>query len=146
MAGFYSVESFEPHEGLGYLLALVRRRALDLIEPELAPLGLTAVQAIVILGIASGTTTAAGFSRLLQHDPGAMTRVVDRLEKAGYLRRVRNPGDRRSSQLELTDAGRKALPKLRGAAVKVFNHMLRHFSNAEAKQLIGYLKRLAEDA
>jgi DNA-binding MarR family transcriptional regulator len=146
MAGFYSVESFQPHEGLGYLLAVVRRRALDLLEPELAPLGLTAVQAIVILGIAGGTTTAAGFSRLLQHDPGAMTRVVDRLEKAGYLRRVRNPGDRRSAHLELTDAGRKALPKLRGVAVKVFNHMLRRFSNAEARQLIGYLKRLAEDA
>src|SRR5258708_13350090 len=91
MAGFYSTENFQPHEGLGYLLAVVRRRALDLLEPELAPLGLTAVQAIVIAGIASGTTTAAGFSKLLQHDPGAMTRVIDRLEKAGYVRPRRNP-------------------------------------------------------
>jgi MarR family transcriptional regulator, multiple antibiotic resistance protein MarR len=124
----------------------VRKRVHDLLEPEFAPLGLTPVQAIVILGIASGTTTAAGFSKLMQHDPGAMTRVIDRLEKAGYVRRVRNPGDRRSSHLELTDAGRKALPRLRSGAVKVFNHMLRRFSNAEAKQLIAYLKRLAADA
>ena len=146
MGDFYDIETFEPREGLGYLLAQARKRALDLLEPEFAPLGLTSVQAIVIVGIANGTTSAAAFCRLLQHNPGAMTRVIDRLEKAGYVQRVRDAADRRTARLELTGAGRKVLPKLRGAAVKVFNHMLRGFSRAEAKQLIASLKRLAEDA
>jgi DNA-binding MarR family transcriptional regulator len=146
MNAFYSDDSFEPREGLGYLLALARKRALELLEPEIAPLGLTSVQAIVIVGIAAGTRTAGGFCKLLQHDPGAMTRVIDRLEKAGYVLRVRDPGDRRRARLELTSAGRKVLPKLRSGAVKVFNHMLRGFSRAEAKLLIAYLKRLAADA
>jgi DNA-binding MarR family transcriptional regulator len=145
MGDFYSIDNFEPREGLGYLLALARKRALELLEPEFAPLGLTSVQAIVIVGIANGTRTAAEFCRLLQHNPGAMTRVVDRLEKAGYVLRVRDRADRRSVRLELTPAGRKVLPKLRGAAVKVFNTMLHGFSHAEARQLISSLKRLVAE-
>lgn len=36
---------------------------------------------------------------------GAMTNVLDRLEEAGLIRRVRNPADRRSVIVEATDAG-----------------------------------------
>jgi DNA-binding MarR family transcriptional regulator len=38
-----------------------------------------------------------------------MTRVVDRLEDRGMVRRVACPGDRRSSLVELTAAGRERL-------------------------------------
>jgi DNA-binding MarR family transcriptional regulator len=36
---------------------------------------------------------------------GAMTNRVDRLEKAGFVRRVPDPNDRRGVLVELTDAG-----------------------------------------
>ena len=36
---------------------------------------------------------------------GAMTNVLDRLEEAGLIRRVRNPDDRRSVIVETTDDG-----------------------------------------
>jgi DNA-binding MarR family transcriptional regulator len=41
--------------------------------------------------------------------PGAITALVDRLEKAGHLERVANPKDRRSSLLRTTPSGRKAM-------------------------------------
>jgi DNA-binding MarR family transcriptional regulator len=143
---FYDVRNFDPHEGLGYLVTRVRRRILDLIEPEVAGLGLTIVQAIVILGVsARSSATAADFCRNLQYDPGAMTRVIDRLEKLGYLKRVRHTRDRRSQRLELTDAGRKILLPVRSALVSALNDMLRGFTRSEAQQLTGFLKRLAGD-
>ncbi|MEU7842448.1 MarR family transcriptional regulator [Micromonospora sp. NPDC049114] len=37
---------------------------------------------------------------------GATSKGVDRLEGRGWVRRIPNPADRRSSLLELTDAGR----------------------------------------
>lgn len=40
---------------------------------------------------------------------GATSKGMDRLEAAGWVRRVPNPGDRRSSLLELTDDGRRLL-------------------------------------
>lgn len=40
---------------------------------------------------------------------GATSKLVDRLERRELLRRESNPGDRRSSSIVLTVAGRKAL-------------------------------------
>lgn len=38
---------------------------------------------------------------------GATSKGIDRCERNGWLQRVQNPSDRRSSLLELTDAGRE---------------------------------------
>ena len=38
---------------------------------------------------------------------GAMTSRLDRLEKAGFVRRLPDPSDRRALQVELTDEGHK---------------------------------------
>jgi MarR family transcriptional regulator, organic hydroperoxide resistance regulator len=40
---------------------------------------------------------------------GGTSKLVDRIEASGYCRRLPNPADRRSSLLELTDAGRSIL-------------------------------------
>ena len=43
---------------------------------------------------------------------GAVTTVLDRLERAGYARRVQDPGDRRRVLVELTPAGQRELQEL----------------------------------
>jgi DNA-binding MarR family transcriptional regulator len=42
-----------------------------------------------------------------------MVRLIDRLEESGYVQRTRNPANRRSYVLSITDAGRKALDEMR---------------------------------
>lgn len=147
MAGYYDVRDFDPQEGLGYLVGHVRSRLLEALEAELAPLDLSALQAIVIVKTALGEGShAAAFCRDLHYDPGAMTRLLDRLEKRDFLRRVRSPRDRRAIHLELTGKGRAALPRIRAAAVTVFNRFLRGFSHAESRQLVEYLRRVLANA
>lgn len=51
---------------------------------------------------------------------GATSKGIDRLEARGWVRRVPNPEDRRSSLVELTPAGRK----LAEAAEKTFQEQL----------------------
>ena len=52
---------------------------------------------------------------------GGTSKLVDRIEAAGYCVRRANPNDRRSSIIELTAAGRRVLAK----ATKVFEDELR---------------------
>jgi len=52
---------------------------------------------------------------------GGTSKLVDRIEAAGYCARRANPDDRRSSIIELTAAGRRILAK----ATKVFEEELR---------------------
>jgi MarR family transcriptional regulator, organic hydroperoxide resistance regulator len=51
---------------------------------------------------------------------GGTSKLVDRIEAAGHCVRRANPGDRRSSIIELTTAGRRVLAK----AAKVFEDEL----------------------
>ena len=44
--------------------------------------------------------------------PTAMSRFVDRVEKAGYVRREPDPADRRALQVMLTDEGVELLRRM----------------------------------
>ena len=57
---------------------------------------------------------------------GGTSKVVDRIEAAGYCRRVAHPTDRRSALIELTTAGAKKL----GEAVPVFQDELERRFNS----------------
>jgi DNA-binding MarR family transcriptional regulator len=46
---------------------------------------------------------------------GGASKIVDRIETSGYCARNANPGDRRSSIITLTPAGKRLLPRLTAA-------------------------------
>lgn len=76
-----------------------------------------------------------------------LTRLVDRIEAAGYLRRENCPSDRRGFYAVLTDEGREARrrtwPVYSEAIVELF---ARHLSDAETRTLAGIFARmLAEE-
>jgi DNA-binding MarR family transcriptional regulator len=74
-----------------------------------------------------------------------MTRMIDRLEAKGLISRRRCPDDRRLVKLELTEAGLAALPRLRECSVRVLNHFLRGFTQAEARQMESFLGRMLQN-
>lgn len=61
----------------------------------------------------TGGMTPGSLGKLMYLTPGAVTQMADKLERAGYVRRVPNPGDRRSTLLQLTPEGeREALRRM----------------------------------
>ena len=58
------------------------------------------VEALELL-IDTGAATAGRLSELMGLTTGAVTRVIDRLEQAGYVRRVPDPADRRRVIVEV---------------------------------------------
>src|SRR5436190_3004654 len=94
------------------MLGRVRTAMLDELDARLAPLDLKAADYVVLAILANGgSVTASTVCSFLAHDPGAMTRKIDALEKRGLVRRIRSAEDRRAIQLELTPEGKKLYPK-----------------------------------
>ena len=86
-------------------------------------------------------------SRVLSYDTGSMTRMLDRLEKKGFLVRQRSHADRRVVELALTPLGRDAAQQLPDRIAAVMNDQLRGFSADEVTTLINLLQRfIANDA
>jgi DNA-binding MarR family transcriptional regulator len=88
-------------------MALVRRnQVLTQMLDEAAALYLgintTDGRAIDVIDQAGGRITAGDLARELRLSTGAVTTIVDRLEKAGYARRVADPDDRRRVLIEVT--------------------------------------------
>jgi len=129
------------------LMGRVRVALIDAVDHALAPYDLKTQDYLVLVTLANeAADTASSVCSVLAHDPGAMTRKIDALEKRGLVRRVRSAEDRRAIKLELTPEGRKLYPKALAAAVGVANDFLQGFTKAEARQLEGFLQRMLENA
>jgi DNA-binding MarR family transcriptional regulator len=146
-SAIYEVRGFRSRDAVGALVALTRKALEEEFARELEPLGLTPAQALVLVMVADRRAeTAAAMCRTLSHDAGAMTRLIDKLEAAGLVRRVREAHDRRSARLELTREGQAMHAQVTRVQVEVLNRMLRGFSRAEARTLEALLKRILENA
>ena len=147
MQPIYAIETFRPSQAVGAQIALARRTIVEAIDQELAPLDISHAQWIVVMLLGDGAaSTAAELCKILIYDPGAMTRLLDRLEKKGVLRRVRTESDRRAVRLELTADGSKLYPRILEALVQVYNRLLRGFTKSDVAQLEQLLTRMAGNA
>ena len=54
---------------------------------------------------AAGPMTHKHLGERLSMSPGAVTAMIDRLERRGYVERILNPEDRRSALVRITKAG-----------------------------------------
>jgi DNA-binding MarR family transcriptional regulator len=150
----YDIATYQPKRGVGALLSRVRVEMLAAIDKDLAedkrlaPLELSAAQFIIIanLAAAEGPVSASDLCKGISYDAGAMTRMLDRLETKGLVRRNRSAQDRRLMHLELTDQGHEAYPRMREISMAVANRFLRGFTKTEARQLEGLLTRMLENA
>ena len=136
-------------EGLsvGALMGRARASFLSALDTELEQFGLNSMQFAVLKHLSDGAAnTAADLCRLMHHDTGAMTRLLDRLEKKDLCRRVRSTEDRRVVRVELTPAGEKAIAEVPAVLAAVMNEHLAGFSENEWNVLRDFLQRMIANA
>ncbi len=139
----YDAKTFQPSTSVGYLVNRVRTELLAAIDRELEPFEVTSSQYIILAHFAHNLVdSVSGLCKGIAYDPGAMTRMIDRLEAKGLARRVRDTEDRRAMKLELTEEGKVLFPKMRVKVVGVVNHALRDFTKSEARELERLLQRV----
>src|SRR5829696_9133916 len=105
-ADFYVPSQYCAEESVGYLMKRVGASIVAEADKRLAAHGLTSAQWGPLLRIhKAGCAPVAELARWMMTDAGAMTRLLDRLEKKGLCKRVRCTDDRRVVRVELTPAG-----------------------------------------
>lgn len=146
-AHFYRAEGYCVEDSVGYLMRRVLVALAQATDKRLERHGLTHAQWAPLLMLRqSRASTVAELARELQMDPGAMTRLLDRLEAKGLCTRLRSTDDRRVVKLALTPDGEAAADKVPVALAEVMNAHLSGFSRAEWQLLKGALQRMLKNA
>lgn len=129
---------------LGLLLRQVRDATRAALEAELARDGhdITLSQYITLKKLADGEASAGELARAAELNPGAMTRLLDQLEKKGLLHRVPDPKDRRALRIELAEGARKLIPAMLACAERVRARAFTGMDTAEQDQFMRLLEQV----
>jgi DNA-binding MarR family transcriptional regulator len=129
------------------LIRQVREGLTQQLERELTAIGveLNYSQYLVLKLIAKYGPQAPGdLARWLDHNAGAMTRLVDRLEDKGYVRRLPHAEDRRAQSIELTQAGQALWRTISLCSERIQNFALHDLKETERSKLFNLLKRVRD--
>jgi DNA-binding MarR family transcriptional regulator len=141
----YRAASYQAADSVGYLIRRLYSIMLTQLEAAFAGHGFTLMQWIVLIYLRDGLAqTASDIAREFQHDSGALTRLIDQLERRGLLTRRRGKSDRRVVRLALTAKGRRTIESLLPVVVEQMNRALAPLSHEEFEQFRSTLARLVD--
>ncbi|MFG2330718.1 MarR family winged helix-turn-helix transcriptional regulator [Streptomyces sp. NPDC048604] len=104
----------------------------------------TDVQCLNLLSLESEPVTIGRVAELTGLTTGSATRLVDRLERAGYVARRRDAEDRRKVLVAPVPERMAELGALWQRLNRAWTRMFDDYSNAEVALLIAHMKRTVE--
>ncbi|MEU1035132.1 MarR family transcriptional regulator [Streptomyces mirabilis] len=132
-------------EVFGRVFRLARTMG-DRMEKAYAPYGISRGEFDVLATLRRSddpyTLSPRQLSATLMLTTGGMTGRLDKLERAGLLRRSPDPHDRRGLQVTLTDKGLRLIDEAVGAGLAVQTEALAHLDEEQAGQLASLLREL----
>ncbi|MEP6939737.1 MAG: MarR family transcriptional regulator [Rudaea sp.] len=132
---------------LALLIRQVREGLMHQLERELTAIGveLNYSQYLVLKLLAKyGPQMPGDVARCLEHNAGAMTRLLDRLEDKGYVRRQPHAEDRRALSIDLTEAGQALWKTINNCSERIQNTAVRDLEQPERERLFDLLKRVRD--
>jgi DNA-binding MarR family transcriptional regulator len=132
---------------LGLLIRQVRDNLWARMAHELAKAGhdLTFSQYVTIKKLADGIASVTDLARAAELNPGAMTRLLDKLEAKGLIVRADDPADRRALHIHLTEAGTAIWRDIYQCGARVRERALSGVSDAEREQLMRLLEQVRDN-
>lgn len=139
-------------EDPGYRLTVAALAAADALlrssHQLFRPHGLTASQFNVLNILAAGEVgiSQRELSEELVVDKSNVTGLINRMEKAGWVRRTEDAEDRRVYRLTLTPAGRKLWAKVNPLYLKAVQEVTSQLSPQQIRQCLDGLEALRRSA
>ena len=136
----------QPESGAAFLLVQLGFHVARLFGERLEPLGLEQRQAGMLVRLAENDgKSQQAIAELMGVNPTRMVFLTDELEELGLVERRRNPADRRSHALYLTEAGTAMVARVREVTAAHEGGIAASLTGAEREQLLELLRRLARD-
>ncbi len=130
----------------GFLLAELSRRYTRRFE-QLAQgtgLTLTTCKALAYLERHEGISQAR-LAELASIDPMALVRLLDRLQAAGVVQRLPDPGDRRAHRVVLCDPARPMLRQIHAISRDARRQAFEGIDAGERENLLRLMRRLSDN-
>ncbi|MGW4567302.1 MarR family winged helix-turn-helix transcriptional regulator [Streptomyces sp. NPDC004561] len=134
------------HDHLGYWLRRLSDEVHGRFEAELAGHDVTVSQWGVMTSVFDGHDTTKAVAAHMDIDPGAVSRLVDRLVAKDLVRREPDPASRRTVRLVLTDRGQALVPELAEIADRNDAHYFGSLDAGQRRQLEEWIRRLVGEA
>ncbi len=135
------------HEEAALMIARASSTMMDAFDALFEPYGITATQYNVLRILRGagepGLCRNDVICRMVTRMPD-VTRLIDRLEAAGYVTRARDSHDRRHVTTRLTPAGAKLLARLDPVVAATHRRRLGHLTTTQLKSLIRLLQLARE--
>lgn len=129
---------------LGYWLRFVSNQVTNAFQQRLAQKDVTVAEWLVLRFLWShAPCSPTKLSEEMGIDKSAISRLSDRLEKRGLVKRSIDQPDRRLYSIVLTPAGNKLIPELAKLADENDAHFFGHLSKKKFDDLMQWLKDMA---
>ena len=124
------------------LLARTAHAQRNYLRPYLKEMGLSPGQPKVLRYLSERDhSSQRELADYCDVDPSAICRMLDSMERGGFVTRSPSPTDRRSGQVALTPLGRDTLEAWERRCKVIEEQMLQGFSPEERAQLRDFLER-----
>ena len=107
-------------------------------------LNITDAECLSFLSI-KGVSTPKAISRYTGLTTGSTTAMLDRLEKAEYIKRKPNPNDRRGALIEINEKWTKTVGPLVAGIQKAQSELIASYSDEELEIISDFLTRFANN-
>ena len=132
-------------ECIFFQLAKAGQSGAQYWQGKVTPLGLTAVQAMVLNTLSDDDGAPAGrLGERVQLTSATLTGIIDRLENLGFAERRASREDRRAVLICLTGKGRQVVGEIKPLLAGANQEFLAGLSPREQKQLRGLLQKLRD--
>jgi DNA-binding MarR family transcriptional regulator len=141
---YYKVDTLEADNSVGYLVKRCGLLMTQIAERRFEALSVSFTQWVTLMRLSSQQShmSATQLSKEVGHDMGALTRVIDELERRGLVRRERSRRDRRAVEIAITAAGRRQAKSAKRVMVALLNELVEPYTEADIDTLIGLLQRM----
>ncbi|GAB2871615.1 MarR family winged helix-turn-helix transcriptional regulator [Streptomyces mayteni] len=131
-----------------YLMPDMATATVQLNELVAARLGVstTDLQCLHALAKSNGPLSAGELASRLSRTTGAVTRMIDRLEAAGYVGREADPHDRRRALVRVTERGETLPASYYDGMGRRATDLLSRFGDRELRAVLTFVAATRDDA